>query len=145
LPELEEEEADDDVETMIGLMFHIALHPSVITLRYSQPVNYQLLLHIVALLGRIVVVVLRRCGLVLFVTAYRRISVLSLSVTLVSPAKMAEPIEMSFGAWIRIGQGTIIRRGCTLAKPGEYNGTISVRRQCGLMPNYFDYLFRMPC
>jgi len=35
-----------------------------------------------------------------------------LSVTFVSPVKMAEPIEMMFGGWDRLAQGTIISWGC---------------------------------
>jgi len=34
---------------------------------------------------------------------YRRSSVVCRSVTIVSPAKTAEPIEMPFGLWIRMG------------------------------------------
>jgi len=30
--------------------------------------------------------------------------------------------------------------GCTLAPPGECDWTVCVRRQCGLMSNYFDHL-----
>ena len=30
--------------------------------------------------------------------------------------------------------------GCTLAPPGEYDCTVRVRRQCGLMSNYFGHL-----
>ena len=29
--------------------------------------------------------------------------------------------------------------GCTLAPPGEYDGTVRVQRWCGLMSNYFDH------
>ena len=32
------------------------------------------------------------------------------------------------------------RLGCTLAPPGECDGTVRVRRRCGLMSNYFDHL-----
>jgi len=61
-----------------------------------------------------------------------------LSVTLVSPAKTAEPIDMPFGLWAGIGQGIVLDAqvlrdvamatifvflymGCTLAIPGEYD------------------------
>ena len=43
-------------------------------------------------------------------TEYRGLSVdlsVGLSVTLVSPAKTAEPIEMPFGLRTRVGQGTM--------------------------------------
>ena len=46
-----------------------------------------------------------RCGLLL-PTEYRGLSVgrsVCRSVTLVSPAKMAEPIEMPFGLWTQMG------------------------------------------
>ena len=32
-----------------------------------------------------------------------------------------------------------VRWGCTLAQPSEYRWTVHVRRQCGLMSNYFDH------
>ena len=35
---------------------------------------------------------------------YRWSSVVCLSVTIVSPAKMAEPIKMMFGLWTRVDQ-----------------------------------------
>jgi len=38
-----------------------------------------------------------------------------------SCAKMAEPIEMPFGLWSRMGQRKHMLRGCTLAPPGEYD------------------------
>jgi len=41
--------------------------------------------------------------------------------TIVSPAKMAEPIEMPFGLWTRVGLFARTRLGCTLAPPGEYD------------------------
>ena len=43
------------------------------------------------------IAVLRRCGLLL------QMEQCGLSVTLVSPAKMAEPIDMSFGLWTWVG------------------------------------------
>jgi len=84
------------------------------------------------------------------------------SVALVSPAKTAEPIEMPFGLWARIGlrnhvldgSPEVLRvvamatffcflyMGCKLAPLGEYDWIVRVRRLwCGLMSNYFDYLF----
>ena len=42
------------------------------------------------------------------------------SVTIVSPTKAAEPIEMPFGLWTRVG-----RWGCTVvAQPGKYDWTV---------------------
>jgi len=46
---------------------------------------------------------------------YRRSSVLCPSVTIVNPAKTAEPIKMSFGRLSPVGP----RYRCTLAQPGE--------------------------
>ena len=47
------------------------------------------------------------------------------SVTVMSPAKPAEPIEMPFGIWTQVGSREHVldgdRAGCTLAQPGEYN------------------------
>jgi len=34
-----------------------------------------------------------------------------------------------------------IRWGCTLTQPGEYDWTVHGLPRCGLMSNYFDYLF----
>ena len=40
----------------------------------------------------------------------------------VSCAKTAEPIEMLFGMWTRLGpRKHVLDVGCTLAQPGEYN------------------------
>jgi len=39
---------------------------------------------------------------------------------------MAEPIEMPFGVWTRVGQGTVIRWIWTLAPPGECDWTVHV-------------------
>jgi len=45
-----------------------------------------------------------------------------LSVTIVSPAaKTAEPIEMPFGKWTRVGPRKHIFDEVTLAPPGEYD------------------------
>ena len=70
------------------------------------------------------------------------------SVTIVSPAKTAEPIEMAFGLWTRLGprnhvldgspnpplEGTILRgEGQPIVK---YIGTtIHVQRRCGFLSN----------
>jgi len=55
----------------------------------------------------------------------------------VSCAKTAEPIEMSFETWTRVGQrkdvGEPIRRECTLAQPGKYDWTVRVRRWCAAL------------
>jgi len=64
----------------------------------------------VLLLGRISVLCVRRCGLLLPAESVVCRSIclsvcrsFGLSVTPVSPAKTAEPIKMSFGLWTRIG------------------------------------------
>ena len=48
--------------------------------------------------------------------------------------------EMPLGLWTRVGRRKHVLHGGALAQPGGYNGTIRVRRRCGLMSNYFDYL-----
>ena len=53
------------------------------------------------LLLLVCIVVLRRCGLLLQ-TEWCCLSA-GLSVTIVSPAKMAEPFEMPFGLWTLVG------------------------------------------
>jgi len=55
---------------------------------------------------------------------------------------MAEPIEMAFGLWTRVGPGKhVLDGGCTLAPPGEYGWTVHVGRRCGLsVKNYFEHL-----
>ena len=60
-------------------------------------------------MGRIAVL---RCGLML-PTEHRDLSV-CLSVTLVTRAKTAEPIEMSFGLWTRVGQRKHILHGAQI-------------------------------
>jgi len=69
---------------------------------------------------------------------YRPSSVVCRSVTVVSLAKAAEPIDMPFGMWTRVGPTPRkhILDGVTLASPGEYGWTVHVRRRCGLMSNY---------
>jgi len=42
---------------------------------------------------------------------YRRSSVVCRSVTIVSPAKTAEPIEIPFGVWTRLGLGNHVLDG----------------------------------
>jgi len=61
----------------------------------------------------------------------------------VSCSKTALLIEMPFGTWTWMGprKHTLdIRWGCTLASPGEYQWTVHVRQQCGLLSNYFAHL-----
>jgi len=53
---------------------------------------------------------------------------------------MYEPTEMRFGFWTRVGQSKHVSDGDTLAQPGKYDSTVRVRRRCGLMLDYFDYL-----
>jgi len=85
----------------------------------------------------------------------------------VSYAQTAEPIEMPFELWNRVGwrkhatwghigatwrirlsrlscglgwaEGSMLRGG-TLAPPGEYDWAVRVRQRCGPMSNYFDQL-----
>jgi len=81
-----------------------------------------------------------RCCLLL-PTEQRGLSV-CLSVTVLSPAKAAEPTEMPFGLWTRVGRRKHVLHGSTwqyLAPPGEYDWTVRVRRWCGLMSNYVDH------
>jgi len=59
----------------------------------------------------------------------------------VNCAKLAEPIEMPFGLWTRLGPRKHVTWRCTLVPPGEYDWTVRVHRRCGLMSNYFDHLF----
>jgi len=60
--------------------------------------------------------------------------------TAVSCGKGAEPNVMPFGTWIRVdARKHTLDGGCTLTPPGEYEGTVRVRRRCGLMSNYFDH------
>ena len=46
----------------------------------------------------------------------------SVLVTRVNPAKMAEPIVIPFGRQIDVDPS--VSHGCTLAPPGEYDSTI---------------------
>ena len=68
-----------------------------------------------------------------------------LSDIVVSPVKMAEPIEMSFGLRTRMGLRMHVLGGVTLAPPGEYHRTVHVRRWYGLLSNYFDHLLLIIC
>jgi len=61
----------------------------------------------------------------------------------VSCAKTAEPIEMPFEIYTRMGPRNHVLRDdvrCTLSQPGEYQWTVHVRWRCGLLSNYFDHL-----
>ena len=68
-----------------------------------------------------------------------------LSVTVVSPAKTAEPIEISFGIWTRVGQRSRVLGGGAhwrhLANTVEPS-TVHVRRRCGLLSDYFEHLYK---
>jgi len=78
-----------------------------------------------------------------------------LSVTIVGPAKMAEPIEMPFGLWTRMGprnhvlDGGPYPRGKGQFWEGEgwpivkyiIGNTLHLQQRCGLLWNYFDHLF----
>jgi len=85
----------------------------------------------------------------------------------VSCAETAEPIDLPFGLWTRVGQkkhefnsihqmASMCRisvvfamwRQCahiedTFAPPGEYDWTVRLRRRCDLMSNYFDHLLTL--
>ena len=63
-----------------------------------------------------------------------------LIVTIVGPAKMAEPTETPFDMWTRVGSRKRVLDGCTLAQTGEYDRTVCARRRCGLVSNYFKPL-----
>ena len=58
---------------------------------------------------------------------------LSVCLTVVNPAKTAEPIETPSEVWTQVGQRkhVLYTQGCTLALPGEYEWTVHVRRRCG--------------
>jgi len=71
---------------------------------------------------------------------YRQSSIICLSLTIVSPAKMPEPIVTLFGLWTRFGA----MWGCTLNSPRAYNWTARVQRQCGPTSTYlsqFNYYY----
>ena len=50
--------------------------------------------------------------------------------TAVSCAKMAEPIEMSFGLWTLVGPRKHVLLGYTLAPPGEYDWIVRIWLPC---------------
>jgi len=62
------------------------------------------------------------------------------SVTLVSPAKTAEPIKILFGLWTRVGPRNHVLDGVQI--PMGRDNTLHVRRRCGLLSNYFDHLIQ---
>ena len=58
-------------------------------------------------------------------------SMVCLSVTVVSPAKTAQPIEMPFALRTPVGpRKHWLHGGCTLVQPGEYDWTLRVWRLC---------------
>jgi len=67
-----------------------------------------------------------------------------LSVTVVSPAKMAEPIEMPFGMRTRVGPRKYVgllggdEHWRHMANAIEPSIMVHVRRWCNLLSNYFD-------
>jgi len=78
---------------------------------------------------------------------YRRSSVISLSiclsVTTVSPAKTAEPIEMSFGLWTQVGPGSICISLC-VHTGATWRIRLNNTSACGggegaFFVNYFDH------
>jgi len=81
------------------------------------------------------------------VYCYLLSSMVCRSVTLVSSAKMAEPIEMPLGVRTLVGPGNHVLDGGP-DRPWEeaiYSGSgaslCKVRRWCCLMSNYFDHFF----
>jgi len=64
----------------------------------------------------------------------------------VSCAKTAEPIDLPFGLWTRVGQkkykfNRIRQVGAIVPSSNdEYDWTVRLRRRWGLMSNYFDHL-----
>ena len=91
---------------------------------------------------------IRRCSLLLLME--QRGLPVGLSVMIWSPAKTAEPIELLFGLWTWVGQRNHVFDGGPdppWKGRGQFWGggnTIHVRQWCGLLSNYFDYLF-YPC
>jgi len=80
------------------------------------------------LLGRIAV--LRRCGILLQTEYTRGLS--ALSVTIVSHAKTAEPVEMPFRLWTRVG-------------PRNWESTSACEREVHCKVAYRDSLCRELC
>jgi len=62
----------------------------------------------------------------------------SLSVTIVSPAKPAEPIEVPFGMWTRVGRRNHVIDGVQIPKSmkGNFEGTVDILKatQQGVEP-----------
>ena len=68
-----------------------------------------------------------------------------LSVTLVNPAKTAEPIEMLSGD-SGAPRNHVLDGGVTVAQRGKYDGTVHMRRRCGLIGSRpSDHYFRSVC
>jgi len=66
---------------------------------------------------------------------------ISLSLTVMSPAKTAEPSEIPFGMLTHMGPRKHYLIGCTLAPPGEYDWTVHMQWRCDLMSNYLTMLW----
>jgi len=60
----------------------------------------------------------------------------------VSCAQTAEPIDLPFGLWTRVDRRKHVPTWeGTLAAPGEYDWTVHLQRQCGLMSNTLTTLW----
>jgi len=94
----------------------------------------------------IVIIIIRphRCTMYDAACCYRPSSVVcpsvGRSVTIMSCAKTAEPIEMPFGIWTRVGPVKHALCGVHSAHWRNLTNTVHVRRQFGLLSNYFDHL-----
>jgi len=63
------------------------------------------------------------------------------SVTIVSSAKMAEPIEIPFGGLTHVGPGNHVLDWVKVGRIHSSTRGVTTRR-CGLASKFFDYLFR---
>jgi len=68
-----------------------------------------------------------------------------LSVKIVSPAKAAEPIEMLFGVWTRVGPGNHVlnvgahcRHLANMIEPSMYSGDAAFWQSTLVLSKYFD-------
>ena len=68
-------------------------------------------------------------------------SVVKYSNSAVSCAKVAQPIEMPFGVWTRVGpRKHVLGGGAQWRNLANTIEPVDVRQRCGLLSNYFDHL-----